>query len=135
MPRDLRSWGDEIGVLLRRWWWAAAIVVVVSWLPPVPVVQVAFNFGCLALVLLLGLWLTVTALRMPRRADEKWKREVSRNILSSWPSVAMRVGLGVPGYGTRGMVVPAISAPVWEGWTCVVGVALPQGLGREHLQA
>ena len=134
VPRELRSWGDEIGILLRRWWWAAAIVVVVSWLPPVPAVQVAFNIGCLALVLLLGVWVTVTALRMPRRPEEKWKRDVSRNILASWPSVAMRVGLGAPGYGTRGMVVPAISTPVWQGWTCAVGVALPQGLGREHLQ-
>ncbi|MDQ1217457.1 FtsK/SpoIIIE domain-containing protein [Microbacterium arborescens] len=24
---------------------------------------------------------------------------------------------------------------MWEGWTCAVGVVLPQGLGREHLQA
>jgi S-DNA-T family DNA segregation ATPase FtsK/SpoIIIE len=32
-------------------------------------------------------------------------------------------------------VVPAISTPVWNGWTCAVGVSLPQGLGREHLQA
>ena len=135
VPRELRSWGDEIGILLRRWWWVAASVVVVSWLPPVPAVQVAFTLGCAALVFLLGVWVTVTALRMPHRSDEKWKRNVSRSILTSWPAVAMRVGLGVPGYGTRGMVVPAISTPVWEGWICAVGVTLPQGLGREHLQA
>ncbi|MDQ1129945.1 S-DNA-T family DNA segregation ATPase FtsK/SpoIIIE [Microbacterium sp. SORGH_AS 888] len=135
VPRELRSWGDEVGILLRRWWWAAAIVVVISWLPPAPAVQVAFNVGCLALVFLLSLWLTVTALRMPRRPEDKWRRDVSRNILANWPGVAMRVRLGVPGYGTRGMVVPAISTPVWQGWTCAFGVALPQGLGREHLQA
>lgn len=122
MPRELRSWGDEVGILLRRWWWAAAIVVVVSWLPPVPVVQMTFTVGCLALVALLGVWVTVTALRMPRRPEDKWKRDVSRSIVASWPGVAIRVGLGVPGYGARGMVVPAISTPVWEGWTCAVGV-------------
>ena len=38
-------------------------------------------------------------------------------------------------YTTRGTVTPAISAPVWDGWTAVIHVALPQGLGREHLQA
>lgn len=134
-PRELRNWGDEIGILLRRGWWVVAIVVVISWLPPVPVVQVAFTIGCLVLIGLAILWFTVTALRMPRRPDDKWKRDVSRNIVASWPSVAMRVGLGVRGYSTSGAVVPAISIPVWDGWTCVVGVALPQGLGREHLQA
>ncbi|WP_288118556.1 hypothetical protein, partial [Microbacterium sp. 69-7] len=133
VPRGLRSWGDEIGVLLRRWWWVAAVVVFVSWLPPVPAVQVAFTVGFLALIGLLGLWFTITALRMPRGSDDKWKRGVARSIVASWPEIAMRIGLGVPGYGTRGMVVPAISAPVWDGWTCVVGVALPPGLGREHL--
>lgn len=135
VPRELRSWGDEIGMVLRRWWWLAAILVVVSWLPPVPLVQIAFTIGCLALVVLLGLWLVVTALRMPRRPDDKWKLDVSRSIVASWADVAMRVGLGVPGYGTRGMVVPSISTPVWDGWTCAIGVGLPQGLGREHLQA
>lgn len=134
VPRELCSWGDEIGILLLRRWWVAASVVVVSGLP-VPAVQVAFTVGCLALVLLLGPRLTVTALRMPRRSDEKWKRDVSRSILSNWPSVAMRVGLGVLGYGARGMVVPAISTPLWEGWTCAVGAALPQGLGPHTLAA
>lgn len=134
-PRELRNWGDEIGLLVRRWWWVAAIVMVISWLPPVPAVQVAFTLGCLAVVGLVGIWLTVTALRMPRRPDEKWKRDVSRNIVANWPSVATRVGLSVRDYGTGGAVVPAISTPTWDGWTCVVVVALPQGLGREHLQA
>ena len=30
---------------------------------------------------------------------------------------------------------PAISYPTWDGWTCILRVSLPQGLGREHLQA
>lgn len=67
VPRELRRWDDEVGILLHRWWWAAAIVVVVSWLPTAPAVQVAFNVGCLALALLLGIWVTVAALRVPRR--------------------------------------------------------------------
>ncbi|MEV7693782.1 FtsK/SpoIIIE domain-containing protein [Microbacterium sp. NPDC089189] len=135
LPRELRSWGDEIGLLFRRWWWIAALVLILSWFPPVPAVQVAFTVGCLAVAALLGLWFATTARRMPRRSDEKWKRDVSRNVLSSWAAVATRVGLGVQGSTTNGAVVPAISSPVWDGWTCVVGVALPQGLGREHLQA
>lgn len=27
VPRQLRSWGDEVGVLIRRWWWVAALVL------------------------------------------------------------------------------------------------------------
>lgn len=135
VPRELRSWGDEIGILLRRWWWAALIVVVVSWLPPVPVVQVAFTIGCLALVVLVGVWFVATAVRMPRRAEDKWKRDVARNLVANWPAVASRLGLSVSDNGRHGTVVPAISAPAWDGWTCVVRVALPQGLGREHLHA
>lgn len=135
VPRELRSWGDEIGILFRRWWWVAALVLILSWLPPAPAVQVAFTAGCLAAVAFLGVWVAITVRRMPRRPDEKWKRDVSRNVLASWTAVAARVGLSVPGYGTNGAVVPAISTPVWNGWTCAVGVSLPQGLGREHLQA
>ena len=39
VPRELRSWGDEIAILFRRWWWTAALVLILSWLPPVPGVQ------------------------------------------------------------------------------------------------
>lgn len=97
VPRSLRSWGDEIGILLRRWWWITAIVVAISWLPPVPAVQVAFNAGCLALVALFGAWFAITACRMPRRPEDKWKRDVARNVVATWPGVAMRVGLAVDG--------------------------------------
>jgi len=135
LPRELRSWGDELGFLFRRSWWIAALVLVLSWLPPVPAVQVAFTAGCLAAVAFLGVWVTITVRRMPRGSDEKWKRDVSRTVLASWTAVAMRVGLGVPGYGTNGPVVPAMSPLVRDGWTCIVGVSLPQGLGREHLEA
>lgn len=55
LPRALRNWGDEIGSLLRRWWWIAALVLVLSWLPPVPAVQVAFTVGCVAVAALLCL--------------------------------------------------------------------------------
>ena len=135
VPRELRSWGDEIGILFRRWWWIAVPVLILSWLPPVPAVQVAFTAGSLAVDAFIGVWVAITARRMPRRSDEKWKRDVSRNVLASWTAVTVRVGLSVPGHGTTGAVVPAISTPVWDGWTCAVGVSLPQGLGREHLQA
>lgn len=32
VPRELRSWGDGIGILFRRWWWIAALVLILSWL-------------------------------------------------------------------------------------------------------
>lgn len=88
LPRELRSWGDEIGLLFRRWLWIAGLVLILSWLPPVPVVQVAFTVGCLAAVAFLGVWVAITARRMPRRPDEKWKRDVSRNVLAGWAAVA-----------------------------------------------
>ena len=135
VPRDLRTWGDEIGIFFRRWWWTLLIVVVMTWLPPVPAVQVAFNLALMTLVGLIASWAFVTARRMPRRADDKWKRDVGRNILATWPNVAMRLGLGVQDYTTRGTVYPSISYPAWDEWTCVLQVSIPQGLGREHLQA
>ena len=135
VPRDLRTWGDEIGIFTHRWWWTLPVVGVMTWLPPVPAVQIAFNLALMTLVGLIASWAFVTARRMPRRADDKWKRGVGRDILATWPNVAMRLGLGVQDYTTRGTVYPSISYPAWEEWTCVLKVSIPQGLGREHLQA
>lgn len=135
IPRDLRTWGDETGIFFRRWWWTLLVVGLMTWLPPVPAVQVGFNLALLALVGLIAAWAFLTARRMPRQADEKWKRDVGRNILTTWPNVAMRLGLGVQDHTTRGTVYPSISYPAWDEWTCVLQVSIPQGLGREHLQA
>lgn len=135
VPRELRTWGDEVGIFARRWWWTLAVIVVMTWLPPVPAVQVAFTWAVLALVLLGAAWAILTARRMTRRSDEKWKRDVGRRIHRSWVDVAIRLGLGVPDYTTRGTVPPAIGYPAWDGWKCSLRVSLPQGLGREHLQA
>ena len=135
VPHELRTWGDEAGIFARRWGWTFAVIVVMTWLPPVPAVQVAFNWAILALVLLVAAWVILTARRMPRRPDEKWKRDVGRSIHRSWVAVAIRLGLGVPDYTTRGTVPPSVSYPVWDGWTCILRVSLPQGLGCEHLQA
>ncbi|MCC4908461.1 FtsK/SpoIIIE domain-containing protein [Microbacterium sp. cx-59] len=135
VPRELRTWGDEVGIVARRWWWALAVIVAMTWRPPVPAVQVAFNWAILVLVLLVAAWVILTARRMPHRPDEKWKRDVGRGIYRSWTAVAMRLGLAVPDYSARGTVPPSVSYPVWDGWTCNLHVSLPQGLGREHLQA
>lgn len=135
IPRYLRTWGDETGIFFRRWWWTLLVVGLMTWLPPVPAVQVGFNLALLALVGLIAAWAFLTARRMPRQADEKWKRDVGRNILTTWPNVAMRLGLGVQDHTTRGTVYPSICYPAWDEWTCVLQVSIPQGLGREHLQA
>src|SRR5690242_6425233 len=100
VPRRLRDWGDEIGILVRRWWWVAALVMVISWLPPVPVVQVAFSVACFALLALVGVWVVITARRMPRSPEEKWKRGVSRRIVSTWSNTAMSRGLFVRDHAT-----------------------------------
>ncbi|WP_454129620.1 FtsK/SpoIIIE domain-containing protein [Microbacterium aurum] len=120
---------------MRRWWWAALIVFLLSWLPPVPPVQVASSIGILALVAIVVIWFATTVGRMPRTTEDKWKRRTARSILTSWGTVAVRLGLAVQDYATRAAVVPSISVPVWDRWTCVIRVALPQGLGRQHLQA
>lgn len=135
MPRELRTWGDEFSTLMRRWWWAALIVFLLSWLPPVPPVQVASTIGILALVVIVVIWFATTVGRMPRTTEDKWKRQIARSILTSWGTVAVRLGLAVQDYVTRSAIVPSISIPAWDRWTCVIRVALPQGLGRQHLQA
>lgn len=35
VPRDLRTWGDELGIFARRWWWTLAVIALMTWLPPV----------------------------------------------------------------------------------------------------
>lgn len=135
VPRELRSWGDEARILFRRWWWVLVVLGLISWLPPFPVVQVAFTVGCLTVGLLVVVWIIATATRMPRKPEEKWKRDVGRDIVTNWSSVASRLGLSVQDFASRGAIVPAISAPAWDDWTALIAVSLPQGLGREHLQS
>lgn len=135
MPRELRTWGDEFSTLVRRWWWVALIVLLLSWLPPVPPVQVASTIAIFASIAIVVIWFATTVGRMPRTTEDKWKRQTARSILTSWGSAAVRLGLAVQDYATRATIVPSISVPVWDRWTCVLGVALPQGLGRQHLQA
>ena len=102
MPRELRTWGDEFSALVRRWWWVALIVFLLSWLPPVPPVQVTSAIGTLVLVAIVVIWFTTTVGRMPRTTGDKWKRQTARSILTSWGTVAARLGLSVQDYVTRG---------------------------------
>ncbi|MDQ1112577.1 hypothetical protein QE418_002025 [Microbacterium testaceum] len=99
VPRELRSWGNEIGMLFRRLWWIAILVLILSW--------AAFGTcragGSIHYVKPGGG-------RIPRRlvcnrggsdpsaVGWEWKRDVSRNVLASWTAVAVRVGLSVPGH-------------------------------------
>lgn len=132
-PRGLRTWSDEFVLLARRWWWVLAGIWGMVLLPPVPAVQIAFNWASGIAVVLFVVWLVITSRRMPRADVDKWKRDVSRAVLATWPDVAMRLGLSARSMG-GGAVVAGIGQPQWEGWTCTVLVGLPQGLGREHLE-
>ncbi|WP_396642905.1 FtsK/SpoIIIE domain-containing protein [Microbacterium sp.] len=133
-PRSLRTWGDEFALLWRRWWWVLAVVWGMTLLPAVPAVQIAFNWALVVVPALFLTWLVITSRRMPHADADKWKRDAARNIVATWPDVAMRLGLSARSMG-GGVVVAGIGQPQWEGWTCAAPVGLPQGLGREHLQA
>lgn len=134
VPRGLRTWSDEFGLLFRRMWWVLAILWLIFWLSFIPAVQTSFGWALTLALSGFVVWLVVTFRRMPRASDDKWKRSVSRTIVTTWPEVAARLGLSVRSY-TGGMVVTGAGHPKWAGWTCGVPVSLPQGLGREHLQA
>jgi len=135
VPRQLRTWRDEVKILWQRSWWMLALLGALSWLPQVPVVQAASVIVTVAVVVVLLVWLALTTRRMPRTAGDKWRRGVARHVVESWPALAARLGLVVRNIASRSTVSAGIGTPSWEGWTCVIAVALPQGLGREHLQS
>lgn len=132
-PRGLRTWGDEFGLLWRRGWWVLVVLWGMWWLAFIPAVQASFSWALAIVAGLLVVWVVVTYKRMPRVDADKWRRDVSRNIVASWPDIAMRLGLSARSM-SGGAVFASVGYPRWEGWTCVVQVSLPQGLGREHLQ-
>lgn len=133
-PRGLRTWGDEFALLWRRWWWILAIVWGMTLLPPVSAVQTAFNWALVLVPAMILVWFVITFRRMPRADTDRWKRDVGRNVLATWSDVAMRLGLSARSMG-GGVLIAGIGQPRWEAWICTVPVSLPQGLGREHLQA
>ncbi|THG30564.1 hypothetical protein E6C70_14440 [Glaciibacter flavus] len=133
-PRDLRTWGDETRLLWRRGWWVLVVLWIMGWLAFIPAVQALLDW---AVAIALGgfiVWFVVAFKRAPHGQDDRWKRNVSRNMLAAWPDVAMRLGLSVRSYA-GGVVFAGVGHPTWDGWTCCLPVSLPQGLGREHLQA
>ncbi|MGA1827047.1 FtsK/SpoIIIE domain-containing protein [Microbacterium sp.] len=132
-PRGLRTWGDEFGLLWRRGWWVLVVLWGMWWLAFIPAVQASFSWALAIVAGLLVVWVVVTYKRMPRVDADKRRRDVSRNIVASWPDIAMRLGLSARSM-SGGAVFASVGYPRWEGWTCVVQVSLPQGLGREHLQ-
>ncbi|WP_458040345.1 MULTISPECIES: FtsK/SpoIIIE domain-containing protein [Bacteria] len=132
-PRGLRTWGDEFGLLWRRGWWVLVVLWGMWWLAFIPAVQALFSWALAIVAGLLVVWVVVTYKRMPRVDADRWRRDVSRNIVASWPDIAMRLGLSARSM-SGGAVFASVGYPRWEGWTCVVQVSLPQGLGREHLQ-
>jgi S-DNA-T family DNA segregation ATPase FtsK/SpoIIIE len=133
-PHDVRTWGDEFGILVRRGWWVLALLWVMWWLAFIPAIQTLFDWALLITLCGLVVWGGAIFNRMPRNGDDKWRRDVSRNILETWPDVAMRLGLSARSL-TGGVVLAGIGQSRWDVWTCVLSVSLPQGLGREHLQA
>ena len=134
MPRAMRTWGDELGLLVRRFWWVILIWIVAGYLTFLPVVNTIWQWSFLAIVGLIVWWFVLTARRMPRADHDKWKRATARGIVATWPEVARRLGLSVRRFdGVR--IIAGVGYPAWEGWTCNLPVSLPQGLGREHLES
>lgn len=130
----LRTWREEIGLLWRRSWWLIPAFVVASWFTFIPGVQNFLSLLPLALVGLIVIWVVLVFRRMPHTDEARWRREVGRTIVSTWPEVATRLGLSVRSIDGD-VLFAAIGRPSWEGWSCHVPVALPQGLGRDHLVA
>lgn len=62
----------------------------------------------------------------------RWQESVSNQLQAAWPSLAHTLHLGIRDLSGQ-TIIAGVGRPRWEGSTCIVPVALPQGLMREDL--
>ncbi|MGY1552891.1 FtsK/SpoIIIE domain-containing protein [Microbacterium sp. A588] len=127
-------WAGEWPLLWRRGWWLLPLLLVLTLFSTVTAIGLLINWLLIGAVVIV----IVRRVRATRNFDSllqhRWQEQTTRWIVSSWPSLAVQLGLEVKDYSGRKIVTGA-GNPSWDGSTCILQVSMPPGLAREDLVA
>lgn len=127
-------WAGELPRLWRRGWWLIPMLIVLGVFSAVPFVGQLVNWlvvGAIAVVVLRRL---LAARDLDTVLHRRWQEQMGAWILASWPALARNLRLEVKDIAGNPLVSGA-GQPQWDGWTCLLPVAMPPGLAREDLVA
>lgn len=126
-------WAGEIPRLWRRGWWMLLLIFILAMFSVVPFIGQLVAWLCVGMAGVVVLR-RILARDLDGVLHRRWQEQMGKWIFSTWPGLARNLRLEVRDLKGNPLVSGA-GHPQWDGWTCVLPIAMPPGLAREDLVA
>lgn len=131
---ERQYWRGELRVLLK---WGILPVVVLAVLTGIPLLlgyPQAAIWWAIMITAFVALRRLLAGRDLGSREEERWRTRVTAAIQAQWPTLVVGTGLAVRGLNGQPVYV-GLGKASWEGWTCVIPLAMPTGVRREDVVA
>lgn len=131
---ERQYWRGELRLFLK---WGIWPVIILAMLTGVPLL-LGYPQAAIGWTIILGAFVGARRLLAGRnlgaREDRRWRKRVEDSIRARWPSLVVGTGLAVRGLNGQPVYV-GLGKPSWDGWTCIIPLAMPVGVRREDVVA
>lgn len=131
---ERKYWGDELR-LFRRWgMWPVLVLVVLTGIPAMLGYPQSAIWWAVALLAFVVVRRMLSGRDLATREESRWRKRVEASIQAQWPALVVGTGLAVRGVNGQPVYV-GLGKPTWDGWTCILPLAMPTGVRREDVVA
>lgn len=131
---ERQYWRDELR-LFRRWGlWPVLVLAVLTGVPAMlgyPQSAIGWAIVLIAFVLVRRV---LAGRDLSARDASRWRKKVEASLQAQWPALVVGTGLAVRGVNGQPVYV-GLGQPRWDGWTCILPLAVPTGVRREEVVA
>lgn len=131
---ECQYWRDEAR-LFRRWgMWAVLVLAVFTGIPAMLGYPQSAIGWAIVLVAFVVVRRVMAGRDLATRDASRWRKKVAASIQAQWPGLVVGTGLSVRGLNGQPVYV-GLGKPTWEGWSCILPLAVPTGVRRDDVVA
>lgn len=131
---ERQYWRGELCVFLKWGIWPVIVLAVLTGIP----LLLGYPQSAVWWAIMIAAFIAVRRLLaggdLGSRDEERWRKRATMAIQAQWPTLVVGTGLAVRGLNGQPVYV-GLGKPSWDGWTCVIPLAMPTGVRREDVVA
>ncbi|WP_447586955.1 hypothetical protein [Microbacterium lacticum] len=131
---ERQYWRGELRVFVKWGIWPLVVLAVLTGIP----LLLGYPQSAIGWAIMIAAFVAVRRLLAGRdlgsREEERWRKRVTAAIQAQWPTLVVGTGLAVRGLDGQPVYV-GLGKPSWDGWTCIIPLAMPTGVRRGDVVA
>lgn len=131
---ERQYWRGELRVFLKRGIWPVIGLAMLTGIPLLLGYPQSAIWWTLMAVAFVAVRRLLAGRDLGTREENWWRKRVEASIQAQWPTLVVGTGLAVRGLNGQPVYV-GLGKPSWDGWTCVIPLAMPVGVRREDVVA